>query len=82
MNGVAYTFTVTATNAVGTSSASGISSVVVPALTPNAPTNIVATRGNRQATVAFDIPSNGGSPITHYTVTSNIGGFTATGTES
>jgi hypothetical protein len=48
-----------------------------------APTNVTATAGNGQATVSFTPPgSTGGSAITGYTVTSNPGGITASGTGS
>jgi len=51
--------------------------------TPNAPTDVVATAGNAQATVAFTPPvDNGGSSILEYTITSNPGGITKTGTAS
>ena len=36
---------------------------------PAAPTNVVATAGDASATVSWTAPSNGGSPITSYTVT-------------
>jgi uncharacterized protein (TIGR02145 family) len=50
---------------------------------PGAPTSVVATAGNAQASVAFNAPaSNGGSAITGYTVTSSPGGLTATGASS
>jgi hypothetical protein len=50
---------------------------------PGAPTSIVATTGNGQASVAFVAPvSDGGSAILDYTVTSSPGGFTKTGTSS
>ncbi|MBF0102483.1 MAG: fibronectin type III domain-containing protein [Desulfobacterales bacterium] len=50
---------------------------------PGAPTLVEATAGDTQATVTFTSPSsNGGSEITGYTVTSNPGGKTATGTYS
>ena len=85
-NGTAYTFTVTATNAVGSSVASVPSTSVtpvVPATTPDPPTGIVATACNTTASVAFVAPTNnGGSAITGYTVTSNPGGITATGATS
>ena len=85
-NATAYTFTVTATNAVGISSASAASNSVTPqaaATAPGAPTIGTATAGNAQATVAFSAPaSNGGSAITGYTVTSSPGGKTGTGTSS
>lgn len=83
-NGTAYTFTVTATNAVGTGPASEPSNSVTPAATvPGAPTIGTATPGNGQATVAFTPPSNnGGATITGYTATSNPGGQTGTGASS
>ncbi|MBL8032013.1 MAG: fibronectin type III domain-containing protein, partial [Candidatus Doudnabacteria bacterium] len=82
-NGVAYTFTVTATNSNGTSVASSTSNAVTPATVPGAPTSIVAVGGNGQATITFSAPgSNGGSAITSYTVTSSPGGLTATGGSS
>jgi hypothetical protein len=80
MNGTAYTFTVTATNAIGPSPASAPSNSVTPLAptAPGAPTNVTATAGNAQATVTWTAPSsNGGSPITGYTVTSSPGGITA-----
>jgi hypothetical protein len=80
-NGTSYTFRVSAVNALGTSVVSSTSNAVIPALVPDVPTNIQATRGNGQATITFDIPANNGSAITQYTVTSNDGHF-ATGTTS
>jgi len=74
---------VTATNGVGTGSASSASSAVTLATTPGAPTSVSATAGNGQATISFTAPaSNGGSAITGYTVTSNPGGLTGTGSSS
>ncbi len=82
-NGTAYTFTVTATNAVGTGPASSPSNSVTLPTVPGAPTIGTAAAGNAQAMVSFTAPvSNGGSPITSYTVTSSPGGITATGTAS
>jgi uncharacterized protein (TIGR02145 family) len=50
---------------------------------PYPPTGVVATAGNTLASVAFVAPNfNGGSIITGYTVTSNPGGFSATGDTS
>jgi Fibronectin type III domain/Viral BACON domain/PQQ-like domain len=40
---------------------------------PGAPTGVVATAGNGSATVTWTAPSNGGSPITSYTVTPYAG---------
>jgi len=75
-NGTAYTFSVTATNAIDSSTASVPSSSVTPAGAPDAPTIVTATAGDTQATVTFTAPtSDGGSAITSYTATSNpVGG--------
>jgi hypothetical protein len=82
-NGTAYTFTVTATNAVGTGSASSASNSVTPVTVPGVPTAVSAVGGNTQATISFTAPaSDGGSAITGYTVTSSPGGFTGTGSVS
>jgi chitodextrinase len=82
-NGTAYTFTVVATNFNGNSSPSSSSNTVTPSTVPGAPTMGTTTAGNSQATVTFTAPaSNGGSPITGYTVTSNPGGLTGTGSSS
>jgi len=82
-NGTAYTFTVTATNAIGTGAASAASNSVTPATVPGAPTIGTAVAGNAQADVAFTAPgSNGGSAITSYTATSSPGGFNASGASS
>ena len=80
-NGTSYTFAVTATNSVGTGSASGASSAVVPATVPGSPTAVSAVGGNAQATVSWTAPTfNGGSAITQYMVTSSPGNLTATTT--
>jgi uncharacterized protein (TIGR02145 family) len=82
-NGTAYTFTVIATNANGSSSPSSASNSVIPSAGPGVPTIGTATKGNAQATVTFTAPvSNGGSVITGYTVTSSPGGITHIGTTS
>jgi len=82
-NGRSYSFTVTATNGVGTSSASAPTNVVTPLTAPGAPTGVTATSANRQATVSFTAPaSDGGAAIGSYTVTASPGGLTATGAGS
>ncbi len=69
-NGDSYTFTVTATNRVGTGTASSASSAVVPATVPGKPTSVSAVAGNTTALVSWSAPaSNGGSTIVGYTVT-------------
>ncbi len=50
---------------------------------PNAPTSIVATAGNGQASISFVPPANnGGAMITSYVVTASPGGATAAGLTS
>ncbi len=81
-NGTTYNCSVVATNAVGNSAASA-SVAVTPATVPGVPTIGAATPGNGQASVAFTAPAaTGGSAITGYTVTCNVGGFSATGAAS
>jgi Fibronectin type III domain len=78
-NGVSYTFTVTATNAIDTSDPSDPSNSVMPEAptAPDAPTNVTASPGNASASVSWTAPvNNGGSPITGYAVTSNPAGGT------
>ncbi len=75
-NGTAYTFTVAAINAIGTSAASAQSGAVTPATVPGAPTIGTATFGNASATVTWTAPANnGGAAITGYVVTPYKGGF-------
>ena len=51
---------------------------------PDAPTSVVATGGDAQASVAFTAPTYTGNPagVTGYTVTSSPGGLTGTGASS
>jgi hypothetical protein len=85
-NGAAYTFTVTANNAVGTSAASAASNSVTPTAASTvaaAPSIGIAVASDKQATVNFTAPANdGGSAVTSYIVTSSPGGITATGSAS
>jgi hypothetical protein len=81
-NGVTYTFTVTATNAVGSGPPSQASNPVTPSAptAPAAPTAVAATPGNAGATVTWSAPAANGSPITSYTVTPYIGSAAQTPT--
>jgi hypothetical protein len=68
-NATAYTFTVTATNSIGTSVPSAASAPVTPLGPPDAPTGVSATRGNQSATLSWSAPGfDGGSPVTGYTL--------------
>jgi len=88
-NGHAYTFTVSATNNVGTGPASAPSNSVTPATVPDQPQNLQAFAGNALAVVTFSSPnSDGGSPVTSYSVIATDqtnggrGGQVATGSGS
>jgi hypothetical protein len=82
-DGTAYSFTVTATNGVGTGPPSASSNQVTPTAptAPAAPGSVTATAGNQSATVSWSAPANGGSPITLYTVTPYLAGVAQTATQ-
>jgi hypothetical protein len=70
-NGTAYTFDVSAVNAVGpgpVSARSVAATPTAPATAPSAPVIGTATAGNASATVTWTTPASGTSPITGYTV--------------
>jgi predicted extracellular nuclease/sugar lactone lactonase YvrE len=70
-NGTPYTFTVKARNATGSGAASAASASVIPSPLPSEPLNVVATPGNKLATVSFQAPiTDGGSSIAGYTAVS------------
>ena len=68
-NGTPYTFTITATNVIGTSPASVASDPVTPATVPGVPIAILATPGNAQVSLSWTAPVyNGDSAITNYII--------------
>ncbi|WP_246120376.1 InlB B-repeat-containing protein [Cohnella terricola] len=80
-NGTTYYFIVKAINAGGGIASNEVSAT--PRTVPGAPTDVVATAGNGQATISFKEPTNsGGSPITGYKVISSIGNLSVTGPAS
>lgn len=80
-NGTPYTFTVTATNSVGTGPASAASNSVTPLPVPGRPTSVSGVPGSTTVAVTWTAPAQqGSSSITGYTVTSSPGGRTCPGT--
>lgn len=73
-NGAAYTFTVTATNSVGTGAPSPASNPITPATNPGAPTAVAATAGVRSASISWTAPAANGSPIYSYQVLQSLNG--------
>jgi|BEDMetMinimDraft_2_1075160.scaffolds.fasta_scaffold00042_21 hypothetical protein len=71
VNGVRYAFTVTPVNDAGEGKPSTV--YAVPATVPSAP-EIQATLGNRNVTLRWNIPEDGGSPIVGYYVQEVVNG--------
>ena len=70
-NGTAYSFRVSAVNAVGTGTASSTASAT-PVTTPTAATSVAGTAGDTQVALTWTAPTdNGGTAITDYTVESS-----------
>lgn len=72
-NGVAYTFTVVATNAVGTSLVSFASNRITPATRPEQVRRPKVRVVGQRAIVSWVAPGNGGSAITRYRVMNGKG---------
>ncbi len=67
-NGAAYSFRISAVNAVGTGTASTTASAT-PDVVPGTPTSVATVSGNGVATVSWIAPaSNGGTALTGFTV--------------
>jgi hypothetical protein len=76
-DGNAYTFTVAATNGVGTGDASGPSTAVTPQGPPGPPAGVGAVAGDAEAVVSWSPPlSDDGSPVTQYLAVSDPAGLT------
>lgn len=73
-NGTSYTFTVYATNSIGSSPLSSPSNSIIPFTIPDPPINISATPGGSSAIITWTAPANNqGSPIISYTIISTTG---------
>lgn len=85
--GTSYTFSVTATNSQGTSSATGSNSIT-PYSSPSVPYSLTASVGqggldSTTASLSWNAPSDtGGAPISTYTITNNYGAQTTSTTTS
>jgi hypothetical protein len=78
-NGVGYTFTVRAVNAVGSGPASEPSLLMTPRTVPSAPRTVTAQAGLRMATVSWSPPSStGGAPVQEYRVEARPSGPSVT----
>ena len=76
-NGSAYSFTVTATNAAGTSPSSTPTKSAAPGVVPGAPQDVTVELFNGHTLISWNPPSSAGtSPVTLYTVTAAPGGAT------
>lgn len=74
-NGTTYTYRISAVNAEGTGPASApVSATPIPAaVAPAQVTGLVAMPGDAQATLGWNAPADGGSPITDYLIERNDG---------
>jgi titin len=72
-NGRGYSFTVHATNAIGSSPESGPSATATPRGAPGLPSDVTTTATASSVSVSFTAPDDGGSPITRYEVSTDNG---------
>jgi hypothetical protein len=79
-NGTSYTFRVTASSMVGSSSPSSPSAPVVPAPVPNAPGSPTTTPSGSTVGISWVMPGDNGSSITGYVATLSPGGRTCSPT--
>ncbi|WP_458115220.1 peroxidase family protein [Arthrobacter sp. D2-10] len=69
VNGQSYRFQVRASNELGTSGFSALSTAVVPNVVPAAPTNVTGVAGDGVVTLSWTAPAaNGGTAVTGYKV--------------
>lgn len=73
-NGTPYTFTVTATNTVGTSPASDPADSVTPGAAPLATAFTTVVAGDKKVTLTWTAANANGRALTGYVVTSNVPG--------
>jgi hypothetical protein len=74
--GTSYTFKVQAANGSGSGPLSAASNAVTPTAptAPGAPTGLVASAADRQVSLSWTAPADGGRTITRYTVTPYLNG--------
>ena len=67
-NGVSYEFRASASNSVGTGATSNVVSAT-PVTTPDAPSGLTASAGDKRVVLSWSAPSNdGGADVTDYTI--------------
>ena len=82
-NGTSYSFTVTATNSIGTSPSSRSSSRITPVGPPSEPRSVETAPGDGTVEVSWEEPeSDGGSRITSYRAVASPGGQSCTSDRS
>ncbi|MEI8126454.1 MAG: fibronectin type III domain-containing protein [Actinomycetota bacterium] len=80
-NGTSYTFSVVATNDVGSSPTSLASSAIIPSAPPTEPMAVIASRSGSDIVVTWSPPANdGGSTIISYVVSDTSGSSSCTWT--